>query len=263
MDVAILGCGPAGMMAAHAATVEGHEVFIYSRKEKSKLGGAQYLHAPIEGITDPSPEIGIRYIKFGDGETYAKKVYGSLETSSSFDRSEIGWHDAWSLTSAYDRLWGIYEGMITDHQLDFKTVQDLGKNYPLVISSVPAPAICGQRHQFSRQGIYLVPGSLAAGNTVIYSGRRSEPWYRCSNIGGEKWTEYSTASVNRDRLNEMGWENVDIRKGFKPLAHDCDCHPHLLRVGRFGTWKRGVLTHHAWNDTLRALGVARQLEKLS
>jgi len=263
MDVAVLGCGPAGLMAAHAATVDGHEVTIFSRKEKSRMGGAQYLHEPIEGITSEDPEMEIRYVKFGDGETYARKVYGDLESTSSFDYSQIGWHPAWSLSKAYDRLWGIYEGIVQDTDLDGQRVAEIMPDFQLTISSVPAPAICDEHHEFNRQGIYLVPGSLASLNTVVYSGRVSEPWYRCSNIGGEKWTEFSTATMKRDRLNAMGWSNDVIAKGLKPLSHNCDCHPKLLRVGRFGKWERGVLTHNAWDDTLRALGVARDLEGIS
>lgn len=261
MDVAVLGCGPAGLMAAHAATIEGHEVSIFSIRQKSQLGGAQYLHRHIEGITEEDPELGIRYAKFGDAETYTRKVYGFTEDSSSFDKTPEGWIGAWNLSRAYDRLWGIYKDRIHHEQLHGEKVGQISPSFELVISSVPAPAVCyNSAHSFNRQGIYLVSAADVEPNTVLYSGRMSEPWYRQSNIEGAAWTEYSTASMNRDWLNAAGFGNGMIRKGIKPTGHNCDCHPWLLRVGRFGEWKRGVLTHHAFEKTLDALTVARAVD---
>ena len=39
----------------------------------------------------------------------------------------------------------------------------------------------------------------------------------------------------------------------KPIATNCDCFPNVIRAGRFGTWKKGVLTHDAMFNTLREL----------
>lgn len=257
MRVAVLGCGPAGLMAAHAATIEGHDVEIFSRKEKSQLGGAQYLHRHIEGINEEDPELEIRYVRWGDAATYTEKVYGPRLSGSSFSKMPRGWTPAWNLSRAYDRLWGIYSGLITHEELHGEKVGQISPEFELVISAIPAPVACEAKHNFDRQGIYLVGHADVQPNTVLYSGRWSEGWYRMSNIQGEAWTEYSTYSMNRDRLNEAGWGNEWIRKGIKPTGHDCDCHPRLLRVGRFGEWKRGVLTHHAFEKTLEALTVAR------
>jgi len=54
MRIAVLGCGPAGLMSAHAAMVATEseaDLAIFSTKRKSPLYGAQYLHQPIPFVS--------------------------------------------------------------------------------------------------------------------------------------------------------------------------------------------------------------------
>ena len=77
MRVAVLGSGPAGLLAAHACVQQGVEPKIYSLKEKSLMFGAMYLHEPIPDLNDPDrPDHDIMIVKEGTREGYAKNVYG-------------------------------------------------------------------------------------------------------------------------------------------------------------------------------------------
>src|SRR5215470_19138644 len=100
MKVAVLGCGPAGLMAAYACTVEGLTPHIYSKPNKSIIIGAQYLHLPIPNITLPEPEVEIKYVKVGTPEGYARKVYGNEAAPTSWDRFSEGLHKGWGLREA-------------------------------------------------------------------------------------------------------------------------------------------------------------------
>ena len=52
MIVAILGCGPTGLVAAHACAMKHIPFVIFSKKRKSFLFGSQYLHEPIPGVIE-------------------------------------------------------------------------------------------------------------------------------------------------------------------------------------------------------------------
>ena len=61
MKVAVLGCGPAGLFACHAAVRGGAEVDVYSQKKRSEIGGAQYLHQHVPDVTGTEPEAMITF----------------------------------------------------------------------------------------------------------------------------------------------------------------------------------------------------------
>jgi threonine dehydrogenase-like Zn-dependent dehydrogenase len=51
IKVLVLGCGPAGLLAAERLEREGADVRIAAKKVKSIMPGAQYLHMSIGGVT--------------------------------------------------------------------------------------------------------------------------------------------------------------------------------------------------------------------
>src|SRR4051794_36471109 len=114
MDVAVLGCGPAGLLSAHAAILGGCDVLVYSIKQKSPMNGAQYLHSPIPELTSQDPDAIIRYAKVGTRAGYATKVYGHPEAPCSWDKFEEGPRPAWSLSDSYEELWSRYGDLIID-----------------------------------------------------------------------------------------------------------------------------------------------------
>lgn len=244
LDVAVLGCGPAGLLAAEACEAAGLNVSIISNKQKSFISGAQYLHDPIPGVTLSRPDGHLNYVKRGNARGYAAKVYGDANHACSWSEFPEGTLPAWSMLKMYDELWHRFGDRIHDRQIGDESINEIVHEWPLVISSIPLRSICRERdHRFNGAKVYI--NKLAAeplpDNTILYDGTTETSWYRCSSIFGEEGTE-STVPLP----GGASWE------GIKPTGHTCDCHPSVIKVGRFGQWKKGVLIHHAYNDAARA-----------
>jgi hypothetical protein len=260
-NVAVLGCGPAGLMAAHAARLHGCQFNIYSRKNKSQLGGAQFLHKKIPGLTGLLPESTIRYVVYGDANTYRQKVYRDNEFVEfvSFehvkDRMEV---TAWNLRMAYDILWDRYEEKIEPANITPKWIMEmlLSDTYDLVVSTIPARFICMSHaglirdiHHFSSQTIKIFPEAITevGENTIYYDGTKDHSWYRCSNLWGIGQTEFPS------HVAPLVSPLIEVSK---PVWTDCDCFladSSFYKMGRYGSWKKGALTHDAYYGVVDAL----------
>ena len=269
--VAILGCGPTGLLAAHACRMRSVPFVIFSRKQKSKLGGAQFSHIPIPGIHEPEASHKLTYIVEGDAATYAQKVYGGLDQVPfvSFDNVSDGMVvEAWPLVQTYDRLWEWYSGEIVDVTLDPLRVMQFSKVNPFDITfcSIHATQVCLGRvdpsttHFFQSQAIRILNEPLNPNlpdMTIQYDGTKEHSYYRMSKIFGVGSTEWGARASLPPGLGDR-LINVN-----KPIGTNCDCHeeaqdhpdffPNLIKIGRFGTWKKGVLTMHAYNTVIDAL----------
>ena len=245
MRIAVLGCGPAGLMAAHAVVMSGHEPMIFSKKVPSSIGGAQYLHKPIPKITRERPDGQVNFIKYGTEQGYAKKVYDDPYAHTSWYDYDEGHHQIWNLRSAYDKLWKRYEPIIVDIKLDYEVTRSLLRAFPRVMSTVPLVHLCGKDHRFDFQDVWIVYSQAKEGgeNRIVYDGTEDFPWYRWSYIFGWRGIEYSKPC--KEAVNA-----VHIRK---PLLSPCDCHPEILKLGRYGAWQKGILTHHAYEGAMDAL----------
>ena len=257
MLVTILGCGPAGLMAAHAAAEAGADINIVSKRRKSELFGAQYLHAPIPDITDGDP-VRVEYRLEGDSFAYKQKVYGPLWDGSVSPDDLPGRHDAWDIRQTYDRLWDLYSHNIVDVNISGGLIAAWlnSKEVPLIISSIPRPALCMRGHTFGSQDIIAAGDAPGRGiripynappNTVICNGNENPSWYRLSNIFDHHTAEWSMASLR----TAPPVATAAVVK--KPLFHNCDCLAEVIHVGRYGRWEKGVLSHEAFNDTYTAV----------
>lgn len=266
--VAILGAGPAGVLAAQAAYERGYDPVIFSRPPlgdrtgevaKSELHGCQYLHAP---VPDPSFAGGagtpVAYTIQGTAEGYRAKVYGP-DARVQVSPDEYGNahdHMAWDLRHVYDKLFARWQPKMRPMHITPEEVRiALGRGaWIRVLSTVPAPAICADpAHRFDVQPIWAM-GQREDGpdlpfpcppNTVICNGDRHTGWYRIANVFGMKTVEWPEGR----KPPFKGVVRVE-----KPLATNCDCHVKegLVRIGRFGKWQKGVLVHTAYTET-RAL----------
>ena len=92
--VVVLGCGPAGLIAAHAAAMQGADIRIMSKPRKSFMNGAQYLHKHING-TPYSDPFQVSYEMLGSPEQYRLKVYGAkwdgTVSPEDLEESHKGW----------------------------------------------------------------------------------------------------------------------------------------------------------------------------
>lgn len=247
MKIAILGCGPAGLFAAHAAVTGGHEVTIFSKPRKSFMHGAQYLHRPIPGLSTDAGRFVIDYRLQGTIEGYREKVYGADSTIEVSVESLVGLKDAWDIREAYNAAWVLYKDRIQPYDVmkhsPSETAQ-IRRNNDLVISTIPANALChGTDCTFDSEDVWSTDWCKDANvpeDTVVCSGDPDDWWYRESRIQGYENTEYP---YNRKPANTNVWRVV------KPITNTCDCYPEFVRMGRYGAWQKGVLSDAAYYDT--------------
>lgn len=266
--VAILGCGPAGLLAAVAARRAKRKVVILSMKKKSPIGGAQYLHRAIPGLTETEPTAWVKHRVRGDALIYLAKAYGDGAQPDfvSFQHVADGMaQPAWNLRKAYDQLWEVLNGLIEPTQVSCTWLQDNRNKFSLIVSAVPRKALCvyhdpriqvqgNGTHRFEMQEIQILNRCLPGGpegpdNTLYYDGSDGVSWYRASRIFGTGSTEWGSAI-------RLPFPASEIVKVWKPVSTNCLCHSNmrnLLHVGRFGKWKKGELTHHAYENVLEAL----------
>lgn len=255
----VLGCGPAGLFAAHALQMSGWDIKIWSKKRRSEMYGAQYLHQPIPFLD--CGEMGkVRYILQGGGTLdYRRKVYGdkgewlNLTTSpETFDPTKN--HPAWDIRSAYYDAWRRYSDLIV-HK-DLVTGMHLSaierKEKPdLIVSSIPRFYLCRNPvHVFRYQPVWamgdapergqFVVGPLIPDGDVICDASDDNEWYRVSNVFGYRTIEWAHPPESKFAAQVK-----------KPILTDCDCNSdiNLLHVGRYGVWRKGVLSHSAFFDT--------------
>lgn len=256
--VLVLGCGPSGLIAAHAASWHlNAEVKIVSVKRPSQLFGCQYLHEDIPGIPTRGPE-SVSYELRGTIEGYRKKVYGSLTPPVS-PQQLAGEHLAWDLRRAYTRLWDMYEeSVVIDAKLAPTDIVPLLNDFmpDACISSLPAPVLCQRgsgEHTFTSVPCWaigdapelgqMVPIAPVEDFTVVCNGESEISWYRVCKVFGYSTVEWPGHKRKPPLSGVMPFN--------KPLSTDCDCMPSILRVGRYGRWSKGVLSHEAYKATLR------------
>lgn len=245
MNILILGCGPAGLMAAHAAVLEGNDVVIASNKRKSHLFGCQYLHAPIPGMTD-QPAVTVEYRLQGDVDGYREKVYGPGSSVDVSPETLRGFHPAWDIRSTYDNLWDAYSEYVQELNLDAATLAVVLNTWKpdFTVSTIPLPRLCSAGHAFSHETVWAIgdgpdqvcPISMPK-NTVVCNGEVDYAWYRAANVFG-----YKTAEWPERRKPPFG-RPAAVQK---PTTTTCNCYPEVQRLGRYGAWKKGVLSHEAF-----------------
>lgn len=245
MKVLILGCGPAGLIAAHAAYNRGANFVVMSKARKSFMNGAQYLHAPIPGVSIKDP-FEINYVLSGDVAGYRDKVYGPDIKVEVSPESLIGRHQAWDIREAYDSLWGLYGSDVQDVDITPKVLSNIKRNWKpdVIISTIPAHILChNSSHKFGHEQVWATNQleCTLSDNTVLCNGEPGFDWYRASRIQGFTNTEWPH---NKYPLSYQG----QIWRVVKPLWTDCRCFPDVHRMGRYGSWTKGVLSHQAWEE---------------
>ena len=241
--VAILGSGPAGLLAARAAEEAGYKPVVYSRKVRSLPAGAQYLHEPVPGVNG-SPDFIIEYAFVGSADVYAQKAYGDQFQKVSWSKFEVVREaPAWSMGKTYAALWERFQHAIVDCTITPELVREIVQNYDIVMSTIPRHILCeDDDHRFATRKHWLVPSwdGPKRRNLIIYDGTMRNLWHRCSSIQGMCWKEY-------------GGELWGAREIVKPLGTNCTCFPEVLCLGRYGAWDKDKLATDAYKEAAVAL----------
>jgi hypothetical protein len=253
MKVTVIGCGPAGLAAAHAAVGLGADVRIIAPKKKTPQRGPIMLHRPIPGINTEQPQGYVRQLVIGGSVIdYRLKLYGDVNISISGDILDPGFH-TWEVKAAYDKMWEMYSSLIEDRMLLPWEVGTVTDEAYLVVSTASARNLCRSpipeyadgEHVFRSVPIALVFRTSypdQPDNTVIYNAYPGDAWVRSSSIFGHEVTEYKPEDCPEPDLIIH-----------KPLSTTCDCHPTILRTGRFGKWHNETWIDHAYYETRIAL----------
>ena len=236
----VLGCGPAGLLAAHALA-DKHEVHVHSIKEPSDIRGAQFIHEQIPYATDAQPDCMVEFRKVGTKEGYADKIYGNPEHPCSWDGYD-GFVPAWNMIEVYGKLWHKYEHLIHDTEIRRPYIEKLLEDENNLVISTLHPAAYDPDADYEYTVVYInEDAQFTDENVVVYNGSPDDDWYRSANIMGHGSTEVGAKGTLR---NQRGF----VRR-LKPLRtssvmfDDCD---RFVRVGRFGEFKKGVLVHDAY-----------------
>ena len=157
MRIAILGAGPSGMCAAHAASQCGHEVTIYDKSpdRSRRNSGIYYLHRDCDLKLD---KVWFKQAIFGvhkgiyKGELayniseeqickeYSKKVYGKVLKDISIKEVLYNEEDvAFNANQAVNRLWDLYGHKVAEVEIrNVSDVYSLFGYFDKVISTIPA-----------------------------------------------------------------------------------------------------------------------------
>lgn len=250
--IAILGCGPSGLLAAWACSLWNRPFAIFSLPIKSGLGGAQYLHKPITGLTDPWESHSVTYRMEGDPMIYFQKAYGMP-----LHHFDADWwqpenvEPAWNLIAYYDALWKTYSSMINPGELSASWLDTNADNFDMVISTIPLKSICRplSPHVFNSSAIRIKTEAINRNipdGEIWYDGTNDYSWYRQSHVFGHGNTEWGPTAPKT--LPQIG-----LISGTKPLNTTCDCWPDVVKVGRYGRWAKSEHTHDAFLHTAEAL----------
>lgn len=246
--VAIIGAGPAGLAAAHAAQGMDYSVRIYAPKEKRRQRGPLLLQRPIPGITLSHPDGFIRQrVVGGTILDYRAKLYNDINININGDVLEKGYH-AWRMQETYDKLWEMYAHHIIDVTLTAPMLKDLvtDDRIQLVVNTAPMNAFCERpgEHVFSFKAVKMIHEAMdeVGMNEIVFNARPEDNWVRSSRIFGIESTEYKDGTAPH--------EAIEITK---PLNTTCDCHPMVLRTGRFGAWKNETWVDTAYYNTREGL----------
>lgn len=266
--VAILGCGPTGLLAAHACALNNVDFQIFSKKRKSFLFGSQYLHQSIPGINNFEDNVEVFYKTNGSPSEYRRKVHGSAWDGIVSPEDFEEHHVAWNIRQAYDKLWGAYGSEVIDCQIPF---HDSGRanylwalnelnlaEYDLVVSTVPRTIwkFPGDNFVSSKgwamgdapeHGIFVPYSTHRRDNIIICDGTDEVAWTRLSKVFGYttvEWPHHSKPPL-------QGVSEVVKPLRFEPGPVDNPAND-WLHVGRYGKWHKGVLVTDAFNDVLKA-----------
>lgn len=256
--VGIFGCGPSGLMVAHAAEMLGWNFKVFSKKRKSFLFGSQYLHKPIPGMTDSHAAI-VEYHLEGTPESYRRKVYGDSWDGTVSPEDLEQDHYAWDIRSTYDKMYEAYEDTIIDCEVDSSWLRNREWQHglDLVVSTVPRKIWAQPGDQFLSSSVWAYGDAPELGQfapfrprnfTVICDGTDDVGWYRASNIFGYctiEWPENTKPPLNGISLVE------------KPLSHNSSSANDFVHLGRYGAWQKGILTTDVFDSALKVLSEDR------
>jgi hypothetical protein len=275
VDVAVLGAGLDGLLAAHAATREGHRAVIYGDEEAAfTIDGAnnRIVRKNIPGITeqmvpstigvnpDSPPPFTPEFINEFATE-YARKVFGK-DFDEYSDKYMLREFDdvcdpdplfAYNADEIYQKLYDLYYSHIQYQWLTPKWYLKSGvsHDYDMVINTLPMTKWCQGagghifQHVYYWTTNYAPYGPLREGEIYLCSDDR--PHYIQANLWGSLVVEWP----------EKHKPPMAVTKAIRPLGKLCDCDQRVFRfhnIGAMANWTHGWHIHDSFEIVQEVLG---------
>lgn len=249
MKVAVIGCGPAGLAAAHAAVGLGADVRVFAPREKTTQRGPLLIQRAIPGINTGHPDGTIHQKVIGGSiMDYRYKLYGDVNIGINGDILKPYYH-AWRHGETYDRLWALYNDLVLNTTILPAQLARMHEDYDLVVSTANALDMCkvprAPIHSFEHATVYVTQEHSYPGqpdNTIVFNAGLDYEWVRSSRVFGVGSTEWLPGKAPDDAVRIE-----------KPISTNCNCYPHVLRTGRFGKYRNEVWIDTAYWETYEAL----------
>jgi hypothetical protein len=253
MRVAVIGCGPAGLAATHAAVGLGADVTVYAPKKVTPQRGPILMQRALPGINTNQPDGYIRqFVVGGSVLDYRLKLYGDVNIKINGDILEHG-YPAWRVEETYSKLWNLYNDLIIDGEISLTDMYQIEnrRGFDLVVNTAPAPSFCieqqygNKSHDFIFKEIAVTQVASyphQPPNSIVFNAYPDIKWVRSSRVFDAEVTEW-------DIDNAPSGARI-IRK---PLSTNCDCHPRVFRTGRFGSWHNETWIDSAYFEVYRII----------
>jgi hypothetical protein len=263
MKIIVIGCGPAGLAAAHAAVGLRADVEIIAPKVMTPQEGPLLIQRPIPGINTDQPHGTIHQIVIGGSILdYRMKLYGDINIGINGNILKPYYH-AWRHKETYEKLWAEHSHRITDRKLTAREMRSIHHDADLVVSTASRRNMCTMQHNFLYKEVAVTPEysyPQQTDNTIIFNAFKGvtftekfpsalhgidSRWVRSSRVFGVPVTEWHVGSTHGMP------SGARIIK--KPIGTDCDCYPNILWTGRFGAWRNETWIDTAYWDTYNAI----------
>ena len=251
MEVAILGAGPSGMMAAHAVRMLGGQVVIFDRDpdQTRRSSGVYFLHSACDLTLTP---VTVRHRVTGAmgltveevARRYSAKVYGPGNSPKTSVVSALATPEvvAYNAEEALAQLWQAYGDRVQRWAISgLVDVLRLRDEVGLVVSTIPAPTLFPRVEYASVQCSVVVRQVEREKPWVEYNIEEGVSWYRRASLFGTETTEYG---VGQRAVVGMGAVERVVTKvvGRGPLPPI----EGLLLTGRYGAWDKWFLTDRVY-----------------
>jgi len=259
MRVLIFGAGFDSLLAAHAASLAGHDPYIVDETDQQEpLRGPQILRAPIPMV--PAMARAVRVENIGDLGFFLDKLLnqgGKGKKPEGISPTLPDGAMLWDAHATYDWLWETYGKYVhvKKNGIGFTDVVELQKEFrsDYTISGIDRDELCGKHNEHSfAAGVVVTMDLPEAGeanmyNNLIFSGHPDHAWSIESHLFGKSvrcYGKHKQPPISADRL-----AGYIIPQGF-----NCDCHALTMdHVGKYGAWDETRMRHRSFYGTFEAL----------
>ena len=248
MEVAILGAGMTGLLAAKALSELDIDFLIFDKNPEQATSVKQGLHYLHDNCgLELEPNIVHNYvIGYNPGEKMPHEVY-SEKLGTPLNNSLVdlpAYNIIYDFNMAYHMLYAMFSRKIRNVTIGPEMLEYLLSKPDYTISTIPLCILFPEADckfvevQASRGKPPGLDGVMNfEENFVIYNLDKEDAWYRYSKIFGVEWAEV----VEGGDFTIKKVVDTDFESPYD----------NIILLGRWGQWKRKFLAHHAYYEIKR------------